>query len=184
MSVYMGWDGMVVDATDKPIGYWLKHLHNLIEAQFDATLADLGLGRRQWQVLNMLSGLAQTRAEVERGLAPFWQDAGPQLDAILDGPDGLVTRRWVADDAAGDALVLTEQGRTGHRSVAGRVGETRATVLQGLTTQQYTDTVRILSVMAGNIESALAKPAAGPGQSDPAAPNAAHGGKQSGTTLD
>jgi hypothetical protein len=151
---------MIVDATDKPIGYWLKHLHNLIEAQFDATLADLGLGRRHWQVLNLLSGVAQTRAQIEQGLAPFWQDAAPGLDVILDGADGLVARGWVTYDAAGDALVLTEQGRTAHVSIAGRVGETRGTLLQGLTTQQYAETVRILSVMAGNIESALAKRAA------------------------
>ena len=29
----------------RPIGYWLKHLDRLIEATFDRTLADVGLGQ-------------------------------------------------------------------------------------------------------------------------------------------
>jgi len=153
--------GMVMGGTDKPIGYWLKHLHNLIEAQFDATLTDLGVGRRHWQILNLLSSAVQTRAQIEQALAPFWQDPAPHLDAILDGPDGLVTLGWVAYDAAGDALTLTEQGRTGYGKIAARVRETRGRLLPGLTAEQYAETVRILSVMAANIETALAERAAG-----------------------
>jgi hypothetical protein len=175
MSYYMEM-GMVVGTTDKPIGYWLRHLHNLIEAQFDATLTDLGLGRRHWQILNLLSSAAQTRAQIEQALAPFWRDPTPQLDAILDGPEGLITRGWVAYGAAGDALALTGQGHTAYGRAAARVGETRGRLLLGLTAEQYAETVRILSVMAGNIETASAERAAGLGQPDPAAPNPARGG--------
>ena len=139
-----------MDVTGKPIGYWLMHLHNLIETQFDATLIDLGLGRRHWQILNLLCGAAQTRAQIERALAPFWQDAAAELDASLDD---LVSRGWVGQ---GDALALTEQGRAAHARVAARVAETRGRLLQGLTAEQYADTVRILSAMAGNLETALA----------------------------
>jgi hypothetical protein len=147
--------------TDKPIGYWLKHLHNLIEAQFDATLTDLGVGRRHWQILNLLSSAPQTRAQIGQALKPFWQDPASQLDAILDDAEGLVTRGWAAYDAAGDALTLTEQGRTAHGRIAGRVRETRGRLLLGLTAEQYAETVRLLSIMAGNIETALAERAAG-----------------------
>ncbi|MFG3685521.1 MarR family winged helix-turn-helix transcriptional regulator [Micromonospora sp. NPDC047740] len=143
-----------MSGTDKPIGYWLKHLHNLIEKQFDATLGDLGLDRRQWQILNALSSAARSRSEIEQALAPFWPDGVPHFGAILDGPDGLVTRGWVADD--GDALNLTEQGRAAHRRAAERVGETRRLLLHGLSPEQYAETVRILSVMADNVETALA----------------------------
>lgn len=144
---------------DKPIGYWLKHLHNLIERQFDATLGDLGLDRRQWQILSLLSGAARSRTETEQALAPFWPDGVPQLDAALDGPDGLVTRGWVRHD--GDTLTLTEQGRAAHATAAERVGGTRRLLLRGLTPEQYAETVRILSVMAGNLEAALADRPAG-----------------------
>ncbi|SCF34605.1 hypothetical protein GA0074695_5866 [Micromonospora viridifaciens] len=146
-------------STDKPIGYWLKHLHNLIEKQFDATLGDLGLDRRQWQILNVLSSAARRRGEIEQALAPFWPDGVPHVGAILDGPDGLVTRGWVGHD--GDTLTLTESGRSAQRTAAERVGETRRLLLRGLTSEQYVETIRILSVMAGNIEAALASRTAG-----------------------
>jgi hypothetical protein len=149
--------GIVMNAVDKPIGYWLKHLHNLIEAQFDVALADLGVGRRHWQLMNLLSHGAHTPAQLEQALAPFWQDAALRLDALLDGPEGLVTRGWVRYGTAGGALGLTEQGRTAHATVAARIREARGQLLRGLTPQQYTETVRILSVMAGNIEDAIAE---------------------------
>ena len=148
-----------MSGTDKPIGYWLKHLHNLIEEQFDATLGDLGLDRRQWQILNLLSGATCSRGEIEQALAPFWPGDVSPLDAALDGPDGLVTRGWVGYD--GDALTLTEHGRAAHGTAAERVGETRRLLLRGLTPEHYAETVRILSVMAGNLEAALAGRAAG-----------------------
>ncbi|MEV0156015.1 hypothetical protein AB0H57_20055 [Micromonospora sp. NPDC050686] len=144
---------------DKPIGYWLKHLHNLIEEQFGATLGDLGLDRRQWQILNLLSGGTRSRSEIEQALAPFWPDGIPQLDAALGGTDGLATPGWVRYD--GDALTLTEQGRAVQGRAAERVGETRRLLLRGLTSEQYAETVRILSVMAGHLEAALAGRAAG-----------------------
>jgi hypothetical protein len=154
-----------VNAADKPIGYWLKHLHNLIEAQFDATLSDLHLGRRHWQVLNLLAGATYPRTQIEQALAPFWQNTALELDAVLDGQDGLITLGWV-DAAAGraadgsaaaeNALALTEKGRTAYTTVSARVAETRGRLLRGLTLEQYVETVRVLSVMAENVESALA----------------------------
>jgi hypothetical protein len=169
-----------VNAADKPIGYWLKHLHNLIEAQFEATLSDLHLGRRHWQVLNLLAGATYPRTQIEQALAPFWQNTALDLDAVLDGQDGLITLGWV-DEAAGsaaagsatdggaadgsaadggaaaeNALALTEKGRTAYTTVSARVAETRGRLLRGLTLEQYVETVRVLSVMAENVESALA----------------------------
>lgn len=70
----------------------------------------------------------------------------------IDGPDGLVARGWVRYD--GDTLALTEPGRTAHYTAAERVGETRRLLVRGITAEQYAETVRILSVMAGNLEAA------------------------------
>ena len=159
-----------VNAADKPIGYWLKHLHNLIEAQFDATLSDLHLGRRHWQVLNLLAGATYARTQIEQALAPFWQNTALDLDAVLDGQDGLITLGWVdsadgsaaAENAApenavaGSGLALTEKGRTAYTAISVRVAETRGHLLRGLTLEQYVETVRVLSVMAENVESTLA----------------------------
>ncbi|MEV6109394.1 MarR family transcriptional regulator [Streptomyces sp. NPDC051940] len=131
--------------TPKPIGYWLKHLHGLLERHFDATLGDLGMSRRQWQVLNTLGRGAATRPELATALAPFWDGEGPDLATTLAelADRGLVT--------GGPELALTPAGRGAHAEAAERVDATRATVLRGLTPEQYGETVRVLSVMAANV---------------------------------
>ena len=51
-------------ADRKPIGYWLKELDQLIEGTLDRALADEGVTRRDWQLLNALepgTGTARDR---------------------------------------------------------------------------------------------------------------------------
>jgi DNA-binding MarR family transcriptional regulator len=143
-----------VDA-HKPIGYWLKHLHNLLEKQFDATLADLGLERRHWQILNTLARGEATRDDLVAALSPFWTQGEPDLDRVLED---VSTRGWTrpGHSPKSNRLALTDEGRAAHADIAARVETTRATVLKGLTPEQYTETVRILSVMASNVEADLA----------------------------
>jgi DNA-binding MarR family transcriptional regulator len=129
-----------MSAPSRPIGYWLKHLDNLLESHFEATLADLGVTRRQWQVLNMLADGGRDRAALTGALAPFWTDKGPSLDDVLDR---LAAREWVLT-GADDALALTEAGRAAHAEMQARVGTARATLLTGLTREQYAETVRVL----------------------------------------
>jgi hypothetical protein len=143
-------------ATSTPIGYWLKHLHNLIEAHFEAALAESGTTRRDWQLLNLLSQGPRTRAEAEKALAPFWRGDPAGLGGVIDGSGGLIARGWVNGDRATGALVLTGKGRAAHAGLAARVGELRELILRDLTLDQYNETVRILSVMAASIEAALA----------------------------
>ncbi|MEV6230755.1 hypothetical protein AB0L88_23130 [Saccharopolyspora shandongensis] len=132
----------------KPIGYWLKHLHDLLERHFDATLADLAIGRRHWQVLNTLSRGEATRDELAEALAPFWAGGEPGLDEVLRELAGWTT-------GAGGPLALSDDGRVAHERIAARIHANRAAVLNGLTADQYAETVRILSVMAANVEAAL-----------------------------
>ncbi|MGP3975909.1 MarR family winged helix-turn-helix transcriptional regulator [Streptomyces sp. 8N114] len=141
--------------TPKPIGYWLKHLHNLLEEQFDATLADLGLGRRHWQILNTLARGEATRDGLIAALAPFWAPGEPDLDRVLED---VTARGWIRPGPSleRNPVVLADEGRAAHANIAARVDATRAVVLKGLTPEQYTETVRILSVMAGNVEADLA----------------------------
>ncbi|MCG0290247.1 hypothetical protein [Streptomyces sp. PSAA01] len=51
---------------------------------------------------------------------------------------------------------LTPPGADGHAAVAERVGATRRRLMDGLTDDQYLETVRVLSRMAANLEGALA----------------------------
>ncbi|HET6634711.1 MAG TPA: MarR family transcriptional regulator [Streptomyces sp.] len=136
---------------NRPIGYWLRHLHNLLEEQFEATLGDLGLGRREWQVLHTLTEGPRTTAALRDALAPFAAEEESDVDGVLAG---LRARGWVRSEESD--VALTEAGRSGHDEAAARVGETRKALLNGRTGQQYTDTVRVLSTMAANVETQLA----------------------------
>lgn len=135
---------------NRPIGYWLKHLHNLLEGQFEATLGDLQLGRREWQVLHALADGPRTAGALREALAPFAGAEGPEVDSALAG---LRARGWLR--AEEPDIGLTEAGQTGHDLAAARVGETRKALLNGLTGEQYAETVRVLSVMAANVEAQL-----------------------------
>ncbi|SCL18180.1 DNA-binding transcriptional regulator, MarR family [Micromonospora pallida] len=137
-------------ATSRPIGYWLRHLHGLIEAQFEAALAEDRLGRRHWQTLHLLHEGPQTSVQVADALAPFGADRGATVD-------DLAARGWVTRGDDG-RLTLTEAGRTAHTQVAARVEAARDLLMRGLTTEQYVETVRVLATMADNLESA--RPAA------------------------
>ncbi|GAB3434281.1 hypothetical protein [Actinophytocola sediminis] len=137
---------------DRPIGYWLKQLHNLLETHFDRTLAEVAVSRRHWQLLNTLSRGPHTHDDLQRALAPFWEADAPGLRAELE--HGLAARDWIAED--GDTVTLTDRGRAAHATIAARVDRNRAIVLGELTPAQYTETVRVLAVMAGNVEADLA----------------------------
>ncbi|MEU4567199.1 hypothetical protein [Micromonospora sp. NPDC023956] len=137
--------------TSRPIGYWLRHLHDLIETQFETTLAEDRLGRRHWQTLHLLHEGPRTTAQLAEALAPFGADGG-------DTVDELARRGWVTRGEDG-RLTLSTVGRTAHTQLAARVEAARDLLMRGLTTEQYVETVRVLAVMAGNLESA--RPTAG-----------------------
>ncbi|WP_030267734.1 hypothetical protein [Streptomyces sp. NRRL B-24484] len=139
------------DPTGRPIGHWLKHLHDLLEDGFAADLADLGVDRRQWQVLHTLAGGPLAPDGLATALAPFLPDARAGVHDLLHGPSGLLPHGWA--ETAGDGTVrLTGPGRELHDAVEARVAELRAAVLDGLTRTQYAETVRVLAAMAGNLE--------------------------------
>ncbi|ASW55554.1 MarR family winged helix-turn-helix transcriptional regulator [Plantactinospora sp. KBS50] len=144
--------------TPKPLGYWLHHLHNLIETHFALVLSDLGTERREWQVLNTLAAGARTRAELERALAPFWAAGQPSLAHVLAN---LAARGWTG--SADDTVALSPAGATAHAELARRVEGARAALLGDLTPDEYRQTLRTLATMAGNVESAIAAHAAASG---------------------
>ncbi|MET7763362.1 hypothetical protein ABZS71_15515 [Streptomyces sp. NPDC005393] len=68
--------------------------------------------------------------------------------------EALRTRGWVTRQADGGPYALTPRGTDGHTAAAERVGVTRRRLMNGLTDDQYVETVRVLSRMAANLESA------------------------------
>jgi DNA-binding MarR family transcriptional regulator len=128
---------------NKPIGYWLKHLDTLIETRFGRTLADHGLTRRHWQVLNTIAAAPTSQDDLDRALAPFQPDVRAEAD-------DLVAKGWAVRD--GDLVATTELGRTGFDEVAARIHADRRRITDGIPDEEYLRTVETLRRMAANLE--------------------------------
>jgi DNA-binding MarR family transcriptional regulator len=129
-------------SVERPIGYWLKRLDQLIEARLDSALAADGLSRRAWQVLNVLHDGRVREDAIAEALHPF------QLDDIVGE---LERRGWVERDGDGRHR-LTDEGAAVQVAVSGRVQAFRTAMTAGLTAPEYAATVRTLRVMAENLE--------------------------------
>lgn len=135
--------------TDRPLGYWVKHLDTLLEESLDRVLARSGMRRRHWQVLNVLREGPQTRAQVAEAMLAFWVAASvTQTDVV----DDLVRRGW-AEAAPGDDLyTLTADGEEAYSRVSLDVATLRAQVTDGFTPDEYAAVIGALAKMAANLE--------------------------------
>lgn len=129
----------------KPLGWWLRHVHELLESSMARALDAESLTRRHWQVLNTIAHGARTPEEVDAALAPFAAD-GPIAPKVAD----LRARGWVA---AGE-VALTSEGREAHARVEKRVEAFRTAVTDGVSDDDYRTTIRTLQRCAANLEAA------------------------------
>ncbi|MET8993833.1 MarR family transcriptional regulator [Amycolatopsis sp. NPDC004169] len=129
----------------KPLGWWLRHLHELLESSMGQALDAESLTRRHWQVLNTIALGARMPEEVDAAMAPFVAGEGSMAPKVAD----LRARGWVGDDGA-----LTTEGRAGHARVEARVQEFRAKAVEGIGDDDYRTTIRTLERCAANLEAA------------------------------
>jgi len=135
---------------NRPIGYWLKHLDDLIEAAAERTFAEEKLTRRHWQIMNVLRESPQEEAGLSEAIRPFW---GPGAITLHEVICELTRRGWLTQDDAG-RYSLTPAGQAGHATVEKKVRGVRATFITGLTEEDYLGTLRVLQRMAENLERA------------------------------
>lgn len=132
--------------SDLPIGFWLKHLDRLIENDFDRALTSESLGRRQWQVLNSLHNEPGTVLQLDQRLAPFLEEDEP---TVAPAVEDLRQRGWVSGLVS---IELTPEGHLAHDELLGRVQQTRSRLCEGVSDQEYRDTVNVLERMSANLE--------------------------------
>ncbi|WP_344177489.1 MarR family transcriptional regulator [Kribbella lupini] len=137
---------MYMSEDNKPIGWWLKELDRRIEASFEQVLAQDGLDRRQWQVLNAAAG----DEPIAVALAPFLSGTD-ELAAVI-AP--LEARGWLVGEE------LTPDGQAALEALTARVTAHRRQVTAGIDAKEYTVTVGVLRRMAANL-SAAASPERG-----------------------
>ena len=132
----------------KPIGYWLKELDHLIEGTLDRALADEGVTRRDWQVLNALDPDPAPREAVIEALRPFWGVETVDPDTVLAG---LIERGWALRDPA-DRFALSPEGDAARTALLEKVKALRAAIADGITPEQYNTTIDTLGRMAQNLQ--------------------------------
>ena len=138
------------DPLRRPIGWWLKHVDNLLDLGFEATIGAQGVSRRQWQILN---GLAEgtPAAELLESLTVYEAN-----DGVHDALAGLVLRGWVRTGSDSAAIDITDEGRAQHKLISAEVLAMRKSVTDGLKADDYAAVVRGLARMAENLERRLA----------------------------
>lgn len=131
----------------RPIGFWLKLVDRLIDEQFATTLEEHGVTRRQWQLLNVLSREPSTAAQLDAAVAPFL--AADTGETSVDHLSELVESQWIT--LADGIYSLTERGTAALGRLAEVVAEQRTRMSEGLTQDQYEQTVAVLERMARNL---------------------------------
>ena len=135
-------------AEQRPIGYWLKLVDQLIDRQFERTLDDHGVTRRQWQLLNVLARGVSTVEQLDEAIAPFLA-GGASPESAVEHLSELIDSAWV--DATPDGYELTERGRVAFGTLADVVSHQRTQVAQGISEQEYAQTLSVLERIAHNL---------------------------------
>ena len=138
---------MINTGFERPIGYWLKKLDRLIDAQFERQLEQAVLSRRQWQLLNLLEDGPRSVPELQSDLEPFLQD---DPDDLSDALSGLVTRGWA--DSQDNIVTLTETGRAQFGVIKANIAQLRQALTAGISADEYQAAIDVLARMSANLE--------------------------------
>ncbi len=119
-----------------PLGYWLRTVDALIGREFASALAAEDVDRRDWMLLNAISGDADAPA----WLAPRLQGrGGKRLRALAE-------RGWVT--RTDDAWSLTDEGRAAKTRLAGIVDGIRERVSGAVSPEDYATMTASLEAIA------------------------------------
>lgn len=130
----------------KPIGYWLNRTDLALTRSMDALLADAGLTRLGWQVLNSVEAGPTPAADVHALLA-----ANADADTRAAAIESLTADDWLRHESP-DLLSLTPAGRTRFGAAAVRVAAFREHSMAGITVEEYRTAVSVLERMTHNVE--------------------------------
>ncbi|MFI6154106.1 MarR family winged helix-turn-helix transcriptional regulator [Kitasatospora sp. NPDC051170] len=137
----------------KPIGYWLNRTDQAITHHMNGVLAEYGLTRTTWQVLNVLRDTPEaTGAAVVPDAAVVTAPApNADLPTLTAAVETTLAHGWTTRPAPGH-LTLTPSGRDHLSTVATRVAAFRDLSLAGITPEEYRAAVTVLERMTQNLE--------------------------------
>ncbi len=137
-------------AKQLPIGYWLKHVDEVITEHVDRVLNDNGFTRLRWQALNTIyEEGAVGRLSLDAAMSTF-VDSG-ELNEIVSE---FVQEGWVIEHDSGDTteLTLTGAGKSERGTIFKLQSNVRRQAMQGITEQEYITVIDVLQRMAKNLE--------------------------------
>lgn len=139
---------------ERPVGYWLKLVDRLIDQSFDDVFLRTGLTRRHWQVLNMIRDGVSDATTVDSVLSPFATPGGTgvatgQAAGVTAEISDLRTRGWVAQGGSG--WEVTVAGQHAYHDLLDAVSISRERLAEGITREQYDQTIATLEQMARNL---------------------------------
>jgi hypothetical protein len=118
----------------RPLGFWLRVVDGLISREFDSALAEEGVTRRDWMLLNALSG------DVDPALAERLARRPKRLR-------GLEKRGW-ADEKGDGTWLLTDQGRAAAERLGGIVDGIRSRVAGAVSPEDFATMTASLEAIA------------------------------------
>ncbi len=132
----------------RPIGYWLKLVDRLVDEQFENTLDEHGVTRRQWQLLTVLAQEPATVEKLDAMLAPPPGHDGP-AESSMEHLAELIDSGWVHTSAVG--FDITERGRTAVEGLTTAVHENRLRQMDGIAETEYLEALGVLERIARNL---------------------------------
>jgi hypothetical protein len=123
-------------STDRrPLGYWLRTVDALLAREFAAAFDAEGVTRRDWMLLNLLTG------DVE---APGWAERLARKGKRLRRLDDL---GWAEEQGDG-TWTLTDAGREAHQRLGDAVNGIRSRVAGAVSPEDYATTMASLEAIA------------------------------------
>ncbi|UOQ57051.1 hypothetical protein MUN78_15530 [Leucobacter allii] len=122
--------------SERPLGYWIRAVDRLLDAEFARTFVDVGISRRDWRELNRIGGTA-----------PGGRDPRPRSSGRgRTSRRALEARGWIAHDSG--EWRLTEAGRAAFAELTARVENIRATVSDAVAPDDLATTLASLERIA------------------------------------
>jgi hypothetical protein len=124
------------NAAGRPLGFWLRTVDALISREFAAAFDGEGATRRDWMLLNAVSGDVDVPGFAQR----FARKGGKRLR-------GLEQRGWV-EEAGDGTWALTEEGRAAKERLGGIVDDIRSRIAGAVSPEDFATTLASLEAIA------------------------------------
>lgn len=137
----------VVASPHRPLDFWLKLVDTLINLHFQTMLEEHGIGRRQWEMMRMLSRGSASQEELDAALAPFLpaREPGSSSAELAELSDS----GWLTQ--VNGAYQLTERGLVVHQRLDDVFAQKNSDLAEGVPPGEYALVVTALERVAANL---------------------------------